>query len=246
MVTRRFPSRAFTLLELLAVVSVVGVLVAVLLPALAGARRSARFSSSLTNSRTVVQAVAVYTHDHRGTHPYLLAAEFAHLERPPAPMGPHAGAPPRIQERYWMVALARHSPDIRPLLYPDVAHFPWQWERDEPLGVLSGCFAPTATLFAAPDYFSETKPPRWAHLRPTRTQEIAFPSAKMLVWDWSSVWLNSDRDIEDDARTRMTHAFADGSAIVSPELTAPFVDRSTVYRGGPGFTTVNGLAGRDR
>lgn len=242
------PSRAFTLLELLAAIAVVAVLIAILLPSIAGARRTARFSSSLANSRTIVQTLSIYTQDHRDAHPYLLASELAHLERPPTPMGPHDGAPPREQERYWMMALTRHSPDIAPLLYPDLGHFQWQKERDEERRVITGCFFPTATLFAAPDYFSQTIPPRWNQLRPTRAHEIAAPSAKMLVYDWSSAWLNPEADLEDPARTRLTYAFADASAAVFLEdrFDAPFVSRSTVYQAGPGFTTVNGLAGRDR
>jgi prepilin-type N-terminal cleavage/methylation domain-containing protein len=239
---------AFTLLELLAAIAVVGVLISLLLPALAGVRRSARFSSSMANSRTIVQTLAIYAHDHRDTHPYLLAAELAHLERPPAPMGPHDGAPPSSQQWHWMMALTRHSPDVLPLLYPDRGHFQWQKERDEPRRVITGCLFPTATLFAAPDYFSQTVPPQWNHLRPTRSREIVYPSAKMLVYDWSSAWLNREPDIEDPTRTRLTYAFADGSAAIYLEhqFNAPYVERTTTYFTGPGFTTVNGLAGRDR
>lgn len=240
------PRRAFTVLEIIAAVAVVGVLAAILLPALAGGRRSARFAGSMADTRTVFQSLAIYTHDHQDTHPYLLASELAHAARPPEPMGPRGGAPPSTQHRHWMMALTRHSPDLLNLIYPDRAHFRWQLERDQEAGVVSGCFQPTAALFAAPEYFSETVPPRWDHLRPTRSREVAFPSAKMLVYDWSSVWLNSDRDIEDYARTRQTFGFADGSAIVSLDLTGPYVERSTVAIAGPGFTTTNGLAGRDR
>lgn len=240
------PRRAFTVLEIVTAVAVIGVLVAVLLPAMAGARRSARFAGSLASTRSVLQSLAIYTHDHRDTHPYLLASELDHLDRPPAPMGPQGGAPPSTHQRYWMMPLTRHSPDLVNLIYPDRAHFQWQLERDREAGVVSGCFQPTATMFAAPEYFSETVPPRWDHLRPTRAREVAFPSAKMLVYDWSSVWLNSDSDVEDHTRTRQTFGFADASAAVSLDLTGPSVERSTVAIAGPGFTTTNGLTGRDR
>lgn len=248
MTSNRKQSRAFTILEILAVIAVVGVLISILLPALANARNAARFTGSLANHRTIIQTLSIYTHDHRDMHPYLLASAFTHLEFPPTPMGPHAGLSPRGHEQYWMMALTRHSPDILPLLYPDRGHFQWQKERDDERGVITGCFKPTATLFAAPDYFSETIPPQWNHLRPTRAHEIASPSAKMLTYDWSSAWLNSERNIEDPARTRLTYGFADASASVflEDQLDAPYVNRSTVLHAGPGFTTVNGLAGRDR
>lgn len=242
------PCRAFTILELLAVIAVIGVLISILLPALANTRNAARFTGSLANHRTILQSLAIYTKDHKDTHPYLLAAEFAHLDRPPMPMGPHAGAPLSTHEKHWMMALTRHSPDILPLLYPDRAHFQWQKERDEPQRLISGCFFATATLFAAPAYFSDSVPPQWAHLRPTRSHEIVSPSAKMLTYDWSSVWLNPDPGTEDPARIRLTYGFADTSAAVFTESTfnAPFVSRSTTYYDGPGHTTLQGLAGRDR
>jgi prepilin-type N-terminal cleavage/methylation domain-containing protein len=242
------PSRAFTLLELLAVIAVLGVLISILLPALSQVRASARFTGSLANQRTIIQTLSIYTQDHNDSHPYLLASELAHLDRPPAPMGPQGGLSPSAHEWHWMMAVNRHSPDVLPLLYPDLGHFQWQKERDEERAVITGAFFPTATLFAAPAYFSDTTPPQWSHLRPTRAQEIAYPSAKMLVYDWSSVWLNSERDIEDWTRTRVTYAFADASAAVFREgqLTGTSVSRSTVYHSGPGFTTTQGLAGRDR
>lgn len=246
--TPRIPARAFTLLELLASIAVIGVLLSILLPTLSGARSAARFTGALANSRTMIQALTMYTADHRDTHPYLLASEFAHVERPPIPMGPQHGAPPYTQQQYWAMALARHTPDVLPLLYPDLGHFQWQKERDESRGLVSGCFIASATLFAAPTYFSDSVPPQWNHLRPTRSTEIVHPSAKMLTDDWSSVWLNPDPNSENDSLVRAAYGFADGSAAVYTfaQFNAPFVARNTVSRDGPGFTTLHGLAGRDR
>ncbi len=75
---------------------------------------------------------------------------------------------------------------------------------------------------------------------------LPFPAAKMLVYDWSSVWLNRQRDIDADTNLRQTYGFADASAIVVPDLSGPFVERSTAYMIAPGHTTTNGLHGRDR
>lgn len=52
--TNHRPTRAFTLLEIIAAVAVIAVLTAILLPAIASARRTARFSTSLANHRTVL------------------------------------------------------------------------------------------------------------------------------------------------------------------------------------------------
>jgi hypothetical protein len=75
---------------------------------------------------------------------------------------------------------------------------------------------------------------------------LPFPAAKMLVYDWSSVWLNRQRDIDADTNLRQTYGFADGSAIAAPDLAGPFVERATVFFNAPGHTTTNGLQGRDR
>ncbi|MGQ0628774.1 MAG: prepilin-type N-terminal cleavage/methylation domain-containing protein [Phycisphaerales bacterium] len=67
--------RAFSLIELLTVVVVIGVLVALALPALAGARRSARMVKCLANMRSIEQAHTTYADAHRGA---LVAAGLAH------------------------------------------------------------------------------------------------------------------------------------------------------------------------
>lgn len=60
----RRPFRAFTLVELLVVVSVLAVLVAVLLPALSGARGSAQMIQGASNLRQLNIAAIAYTADH--------------------------------------------------------------------------------------------------------------------------------------------------------------------------------------
>jgi prepilin-type N-terminal cleavage/methylation domain-containing protein len=62
--------RGFTLIELLVVISVVGVLVALLLPALAGARTASRVAANLSNQRQLQIALHNYAGDHRGSLPF--------------------------------------------------------------------------------------------------------------------------------------------------------------------------------
>lgn len=244
--TNHRPTRAFTLLEIIAAVAVIAVLTAILLPALASARRTARFSTSLANHRTVLQTLSIYTAAHAETHPYLVGGDLDGLSPKPLPIGPRRGLSPREQVRYWATAAVRHTPELRTVLYPEREHWPAYRDRDDAAGITGGSFFAAAAMFAAPEYFSESIPPSTAHLRPTRSTEVVFPASKMLYYDWSSVWLNPQRDIEADTNLRETYGFADGSAIASPGLTGPFVERSTVYFTGPGHTTTNGLAGRDR
>lgn len=63
------PRPAFTLIELLMVISIIGLLVALLLPALAGARDAAKATRCLSNIRQVAQATASFSADHKGELP---------------------------------------------------------------------------------------------------------------------------------------------------------------------------------
>lgn len=60
---------AFTLIELLIVVAIMGILAAILLPALARAREASRRSSCLNNLKQMGVAMTLYTDEHEGHFP---------------------------------------------------------------------------------------------------------------------------------------------------------------------------------
>ena len=64
--TRGGRRRAFTLVELLVVIGIIALLIAMLLPALGAARRSAREVKSLTGLRDMMLGYAMYHQEHRG------------------------------------------------------------------------------------------------------------------------------------------------------------------------------------
>lgn len=64
------PRRAFTLVELLVVIAILGVLAAMLLPALASAKQKARKAACLSNLRQVGLAISLYAADNHGNIPY--------------------------------------------------------------------------------------------------------------------------------------------------------------------------------
>jgi prepilin-type N-terminal cleavage/methylation domain-containing protein/prepilin-type processing-associated H-X9-DG protein len=63
--------RAFTLIELLVVVAIIAVLVAILLPALGGARAKARTSRCLSNTRGMTSAVLMYVSENQKLLPFV-------------------------------------------------------------------------------------------------------------------------------------------------------------------------------
>jgi prepilin-type N-terminal cleavage/methylation domain-containing protein/prepilin-type processing-associated H-X9-DG protein len=63
------PRRAFTLIELLVVLGVIAVVTGILLPSLAGARRQARTTKCLAQSRQIVTSIITFSSSNRGRLP---------------------------------------------------------------------------------------------------------------------------------------------------------------------------------
>lgn len=86
---------AFTIIELLVSIAVIGVLIGLALPAIGRARESARRTSCLSNLRTIGQALAMYRGVNRDLLPYAarpVDIRLDHLD-PLRALGPHLDAP---------------------------------------------------------------------------------------------------------------------------------------------------------
>jgi prepilin-type processing-associated H-X9-DG protein/prepilin-type N-terminal cleavage/methylation domain-containing protein len=99
--SNRFEPRAFSLVELLVVIGVIGVLVGILLPALAAARRSAQSVKCLNNLRQVATGAMIHASRHKGFYPLA-----GHLQT--AGAGPQdLSDPERVRYTYYEPPIGR-------------------------------------------------------------------------------------------------------------------------------------------
>ena len=101
-------NRGFTLVELLVVIAIIGILIAMLLPAVQSVREAARRTECMNNIRQLGLAL----HNH----------ESAHMEFPPS----HVGA----KAKNWMVFLLPHIEQNNIYLLYD-ENFPWHHDNNQ-------------------------------------------------------------------------------------------------------------------
>ena len=106
---RRRQWRAFTLIELLTVVAILGILIAIAVPVLGGARARARALTCLANLRTLGQGVALFSQDNKGRYPRSLHSAGAHGEPGWAvSIAPYIGAASSTNTADWTTVFNRH------------------------------------------------------------------------------------------------------------------------------------------
>ncbi|NDC74549.1 prepilin-type N-terminal cleavage/methylation domain-containing protein [bacterium] len=91
---RRYSLHAFTLIELLTVIAIIGILAAIIIPTVGRVRAAARMTTDMSNLRQIGQAAAGYVSDNKGAMPNMVyngAFMAGELNTTPS-----AGNPPRF------------------------------------------------------------------------------------------------------------------------------------------------------
>ncbi len=233
---------AFTIIEVMVTVGIVGVLIAIAAPALRGARVRAHEMRSLVNARDIASDMASYTSAF-GVWPFLSADKPAPGQPPPSRDLP-AGllAVPWWPEAFivgvdsiW--SLATLWPGLVSRIAPWEEHFgSWVSPGSDDTGLpdparQSSYILPQTSYIYSNSFIAS--PALWSGgavadeslIAPTKPSDVAFPANKVLVWDGDLAYLpRPPRRVDGHWFAPTPMAFADGHAAVrTPADAAPGV-----------------------
>ena len=238
----------FTLIETLLVIVLIGILIALTLPHLAGARDVAREISSLSMVRGHGQVMQIYSVDYAGYYPVFLD--------PDKPTTLRFAGRESIVRDYWLADILWRRALLDQYYDGNLAHasfFPPGATYGEAGGI---AFRYTESYLAVPDFWdaaTRTGRPQW---RAVPAASTAYPAKKGLVTSWARVepvpgkiaTYYSPHDMTQDT------AFVDGSAkTVKLADFLPWMrtgegmypGRQTTPFGWPVLHTMQGALGRD-
>ncbi len=237
--------RAFSLVELLVTIGVIGVLMALLLPALGSAKREANVTAELATQRQSELVLNAYLIDHNGAYPYWgePGTFYASLRWEQELISEQHWDQPLHWGLYlhslgyegWASLGSRaHAGAFEVIRQGDCPTCRWEYASAHML---------TNTVFAEPAFWSEDTPPDKRHHRGMRESHLVHPALKGVIilrggfGPRAKAW---------GLERRLVH-FGDGhgSAVKTSELT------DGVHRGGlhmdgqPVHSTPEGVSGRD-
>lgn len=241
MPTMRSDSKGFSLIEVLVTIGIIGVLLAILIPVLAGGRSTAQRTASLANLRSIGQLVHAYTEQYTETYPWatggingcdikmqFLPVWQMHLLWPVAM---HEVIPPRELARMTLSPGARRDGAQRDCGQPTSYHY-------------------SQSFLARPETWSGRSAADESLLRGVTIGMVIHPSSKALMWDWELPYKKEEpRRAGPDLDEPTPMLFADGHGAArtpsqaSTPVENPFAD--SFSRTARLHNTADGVRGRD-
>lgn len=173
-------TRGFTLIEVLVTIGVIGVLLAILIPVLAGGRSTAQRTASLANLRSIGQLVHAYTEQYDETYPWAT--------------GGINGCGIKMQflpvwqmTRLWPVAMHEVIPPRQ--LVPIILAPGARREGPEQACGQPPSYEYSASFLARPEAWDGRTTAGDALLRGVSTGMVVHPASKALMWDWELPYL---------------------------------------------------------
>jgi len=233
---------AFTLVELMVSIGIIGVLIGLMLPALSGASRAGTRTLLLTNQRESMRVVEEYAADHDERYPS--AGDESGLTASWAWKGAEHREDYWAQPEHWgwyVQSLGYNGyvslgPDATPASF-DVG----EGCTDCGLGVRS-LHVLSPTVLALPEMFREGATVDRGLNKPQRTADVVSPAAKGVLYQ---LYFTSLQRRERGQNLSLVH-FADGHGAHVPEdALTPGVSGEILYAGLPVLATPRGVRGRD-
>jgi len=255
--------RGFTLIELMVVIGVIGILISLALPALAGARQTARQTQALANLRSVGQSFQIYA-DQNKSYPYRARGVKPDGAPPIMPGGGDLLMTAWWPQGAWL-ATSDHFAQawVWPGIVKPVKDWPEEFrtwispgrttnidalsEQAEIRDLISVLYA--HTFVARPELFRAGAQADDKLLGAVRPDEVMFPANKVMLWDQHVAYIaRQPKRLNEwfyEALTPM--AFADGHADVKDpgKATAGVPNAMRFGTSSPINSTPDGVRGRD-
>lgn len=249
----------FSIPELLIVIGVVGVLLAISIPSLGGARSTAYELKSLSNIRQIGLATVQYADAWKGTPPVIFQPKvgFIGIDQPQ-----EVETQWGVAWGYWFMSTSLYQLAFDEPLPGEVTLAPRNPEAEsDTRGVFQPDYLLAESLYATPEYFdrfTQTAPEQWV---PQRLERIRFPASKAIAHQVARY------DIDTPSGLAMTCCFGDlpPSSVLWGDLSAVNINQGSLLPGEPNFyhhgsgpggsllgdgapidATKHGVLGRDR
>jgi prepilin-type N-terminal cleavage/methylation domain-containing protein len=237
--------RAFSLVELLVVISIIAILLALALPSLAQSWYNARRTASLANIHQIGVQFQTYQSTYHGWFPFQVAGANLLVTPSDDPNKTWLSSTSHWQLDTYLHALmhdvASWRESYRVWLSPGAKRdplSPWLDPEGEPK---PPSYKYVHGLFARPQVWAEKPPTNVQFLAPVRDDEPSFPSQKCVIFDAETPYELDDGN----ARLKpMLLADGHGSVVDLMDVATPGVN-SLTGMSQPLYDTVNGAYGYD-